>query len=381
MSESTPAFPYVLNYEWEHPWPRSPLPVNEKERMEALQRYNILNTEKEEKYDKLCEYTQKVTKCQIVAITFISGEHQWFKARIGLSQDGIPRDVAFCAHTIMTPKLAMTVPNMKRDVRFQKNPLVTRASMLLFYAAVPLLSTDGHAIGTIFVSDTKIHENFDMKKLIQISQTVNALLETRLDNSIPLAVRDIPEGRVAPPRVASNPPPPRTSAVNNPSRNSTAPPRYTTPSRTSDSAPARISREPSQTAGTPPITPPPRTAETTPPMYRQPAPKTVPAPKSNKTLSISKKRRGTQQQRAHPQEQVSQALIPALRHPPQTSTELAPPLALGDMLISLLAKTTETQEQIAHQQAIMFGTISQHTDQLTSLSDKFESLEARLDDL
>ena len=70
-----------------------------------------------------------------------------FKSKVGLSVTETPRDIAFCAHTIVERDLVV-VPDATRDQRFAGNPLVTSDPHIHFYAGKAFLvrDPDGHAI-------------------------------------------------------------------------------------------------------------------------------------------------------------------------------------------------------------------------------------------
>ena len=63
-----------------------------------------------------------------------------------------PRDVAFCAHTILSPDL-LEVPDTREDARFADNPFVQRDPGVRFYAGAPLITPNGQALGSLCVID------------------------------------------------------------------------------------------------------------------------------------------------------------------------------------------------------------------------------------
>ncbi len=131
---------------------RALLPANETERLEALRRCGILDTDPEPTFDEIATLAGQLCATPMALVSLVDADRQWFKARVGLPVCETPRDVSFCAHTLVDNQ-TLVVGDTLQDTRFAGNPLVTSDPNIRFYAGVPLTLDGGLTVGTLCVLD------------------------------------------------------------------------------------------------------------------------------------------------------------------------------------------------------------------------------------
>lgn len=130
-----------------------PLPDNEQERLKALQSYNILDSESEERFDRLAKLASEICQTPISLVSLMDEERQWFKSKVGIDVDETPREISFCQYAILDNK-TLEVQNALEDKRFYDNILVAGDPKIRFYAGHPLTDKNGYNLGTLCVIDT-----------------------------------------------------------------------------------------------------------------------------------------------------------------------------------------------------------------------------------
>ena len=127
-------------------------PSKEAKRLAALRRYNVLDTGPEEAYDDLTHLAAHVCRTPISTIDFVDADRVWVKSSVGFPANEIPRRDSFASHVILQQR-PMIVRDTLTDERFADHPLVTGDSRVRFFAGMPLVTEEGHAIGTLSVMD------------------------------------------------------------------------------------------------------------------------------------------------------------------------------------------------------------------------------------
>mgnify|MGYP000675233167 CR=1 FL=1 len=127
-------------------------PENEKERLAAIDEYNILDTLPEQEFDNITRLASEICHTPISLITILDPERNWFKSHHGIDFNESPRDISFCGHAILHPDQMMIVADTTKDKRFADNPNVVDYNVH-FYAGVPLTTPDGFPLGTLCIMD------------------------------------------------------------------------------------------------------------------------------------------------------------------------------------------------------------------------------------
>lgn len=158
-----------------------PVPSNEKERLESLRNYALLDTAPEQEYDEITFLASNICDCPISLISLIDEQRVWFKSHQGVQERSAPREISFCAHAIAQQDKMMIVNDARLDERFADNPLVTGETQLIFYAGIPLITEDGYALGTLCVLDhhPKTLSEKQLTSLQYLSHQVLRLFEAR----------------------------------------------------------------------------------------------------------------------------------------------------------------------------------------------------------
>lgn len=133
----------------------TPKPIEEAARLAALHQYHVLDTPRERQFDDLVWLVAAICEVPIALVSLVDQHRLWFKGRYGVEVTETPREDSFCAHAILAAPEMLIVPDTTRDARFTENALVRGAPHIRFYAGAPLVTPEGHAVGTLCVLDRR----------------------------------------------------------------------------------------------------------------------------------------------------------------------------------------------------------------------------------
>lgn len=127
---------------------------DELRRLQSLRASGLLNSGKEERFDRLTRLARTLYDLPVASISLVGENTLHVKSCAGLDVDTLPRDITFCAHTILQTD-PLIVNDLQQDMRFHDNPLVTEAPFIRFYAGYPVQLPDGATVGSFCLMDHK----------------------------------------------------------------------------------------------------------------------------------------------------------------------------------------------------------------------------------
>jgi diguanylate cyclase (GGDEF)-like protein len=162
-------------------------------RLAALHRYHILDTPACEDFSFLTELAAQVCEVPYAFISLVDAERVWIKSCAGMQLGELPRGESYCALAVLG-EAATEIPDLTLDFRTAHMPLTVGAPHMRMYSSVALTSSDGFAIGTLCVMDTKPGGLNDRQRatLVKLARQVMALIELRAsEKTLSSTVREL----------------------------------------------------------------------------------------------------------------------------------------------------------------------------------------------
>lgn len=150
-------------------------------RLKAVKQFEPLHLEDDLDLQYTVALAAELCQTAIAFVSIIDNETEWVKVNKGYDIKEVPVASSFCQYTMKSNRLFIVKDTLK-DIRFRNHPDVTGGPKFRFYASFPLITLDGHRIGTLCVVDTKPHSLNDKQKstLKLLSKHATSIMELRL---------------------------------------------------------------------------------------------------------------------------------------------------------------------------------------------------------
>ena len=160
---------------------QSLIPADEPARLEAVRRYDVLDTPPDGAFDRITALAARLFDVPISIVSIVDRDRIWFTSHHGIDVSEIGRDPGLCASAICQYE-PWLVTDARVDPRTIDNPLVAGELGLRFYLGVPLTTADGHNLGTLNVIDQEPREvsGEELETLRDLAAIVVDELELRL---------------------------------------------------------------------------------------------------------------------------------------------------------------------------------------------------------
>jgi GAF domain-containing protein len=133
--------------------------VSDAGRLAALDRTGLMDSEADERFDGLARIAAKVLRAPVALVSLVGKDRQFWKSCIGVmkepwgSERGTPLSHSFCKHAVAA-RQPLIVDDAREHPTLRDNPAI-RDLDVIAYAGIPLIDSEGHALGTVCVIDKK----------------------------------------------------------------------------------------------------------------------------------------------------------------------------------------------------------------------------------
>ncbi|MCU1418140.1 MAG: serine/threonine protein kinase [Schumannella sp.] len=157
------------------------IPVDEVQRLDAVRRYDILDTPPEGAFDRVASLAARAFSTPVALVGLVDEDRIWFKSRYGTDLEQVSRRTR-----ILPPDIGSlttwVVSDAQADPRMADHPLVKGEFGLRFFAGAPLVAPDGQLLGLLAVLDYVPREVTDdqLETLTDLAAIVVTELELRI---------------------------------------------------------------------------------------------------------------------------------------------------------------------------------------------------------
>lgn len=158
--------------------------LSNRQRLRALKRLAIMDTSSEEAFDRLTRLVSIFLQVPVALVSLVDEDRQFFKSCVGLPEPLASARQTSLAYSFCQHAIHMGAPLIISDARehplVRDNPAILEFNVVA-YAGIPLITSDGHALGTLCAIDGKPREwsDRDIAILTDLAASVMTELELR----------------------------------------------------------------------------------------------------------------------------------------------------------------------------------------------------------
>ncbi len=132
--------------------PKTIIPLNDKARLEALFRYELLDTPPEPFFDKIARMASKLLQAPSAFVSLVDKDRVWYKANMStLEVPCVDRNDSLCSLTIINDADVTVFEDTHEVEGLLDSIYVSSPGGIRFYAGAPLITHDNYNIGTVCV--------------------------------------------------------------------------------------------------------------------------------------------------------------------------------------------------------------------------------------
>ena len=153
------------------------IPADDFKRVQALKKYNILNTPPEKSFNNIAKLSAQFFDLPVAFISFVDTDNVFVKASIGIGEvESAPRSQSLCTYAILNNEVTVIDDFNKVDPCLGADPVFVAELGYKFYAAAPIITQDGFRIGTVTVIGTE-RRTFSDKDILLLQSMANIVMD------------------------------------------------------------------------------------------------------------------------------------------------------------------------------------------------------------
>lgn len=158
--------------------------VTSAERLGALRATDLLDTPREESFDRLTRLAARLVGAPTALVSLVDEDRQFFKSSVGLDEDlersrETPLSHSYCKYVVATGR-PFVIEDARENEITKDSPAIADYDAIS-YCGVPLRDGAGHLLGSFCVLDTEPHQwsEADIQSLSELAELVMTELRLR----------------------------------------------------------------------------------------------------------------------------------------------------------------------------------------------------------